>query len=281
MLPPMAMWEKLLYFDRRIIFLIIAVAVLVPFLTGWMLPQGKITATTQHLFDAIEALPPRTPVMISFDYSPSSMPEIQPMALALAHHILSRNLRLVAVTLVVTGPQMADAAIMPVAEKLGKQEGVDWVNLGFKTGGAVLVTQMGEDIKRAYPADARGNSTQNLPVMAGVHNYDDIGLIIDLASSAAPGTWIVYAHDPYDIKLAAGVTGVMAADYYPFLQTGQMMGLLNGLKGAAEYEYLVGQTGFGLLGMSAQSVAHLLIILFVILGNIGYFTSGRHRRQQR
>ena len=90
------MWEKLLYFDRRIIFLLIGAAVLVPFLTQWMLPQGKITATTQNLFDAIEALAPGTPVLISFDYGPSSMPEIQPMALALAHHILSRDLRLVA-----------------------------------------------------------------------------------------------------------------------------------------------------------------------------------------
>ncbi len=275
------MWEKLLYFDRRIIFLLIGAAVLIPFLTQWMLPAGKITATTQNLYDAIEQLPAGTPVMISFDYGPSSMPEVEPMASALAYHIFSRDLRLVAATLVITGPQMADRAIVPVAQELGKEYGKDWVNLGFKPGGGVLITQMGEDIKQAHPTDARGNSTAKLPVMAGIGNYDDIGLIVDLASTGAPTAWIVYAHDPYQVDMAAGVTAVEAVDYYKFLQTGQLIGLLNGLKGAAEYELLVGRDGFGKLGMASQSVAHLLIILLVIIGNIGYFTIGRHRRQRR
>jgi len=275
------MWEKLLYFDRRIIFLLIGAAVLIPFLAQWTLPHGKITATTQNLYDAIEQLPAGTPVMISFDYGPSSMPEVEPMATALAYHIFSRDLRLVAATLIITGPQMADRAIVPVAKELGKKYGEDWVNLGYKPGGGVLLTQMGEDIKRAHPADARGNSTAELPVMAGIGNYDDIGLIVDLASTGAPTTWIVYAHDPYQVKMAAGVTAVEAVDYYKFLQTGQLIGLLNGLKGAAEYEFLVGRDGFGKLGMASQSVAHLLIILLVIIGNIGYFTIGRHRTQRR
>ncbi len=275
------MWEKLLYFDRRIIFLLIGAAVLIPFLTQWTLPHGKITATTQSLFDAIEQLPVGTPVMISFDYGPSSMPEVEPMAKALAYHILSRNLRLMAVTLVITGPQMADRAIIPVAKQLGKKYGKDWVNLGFKPGGAVLLTQMGESIKRAYPTDARNNPTIKLPVMTGVENYDDIGLVVDLASSGAPTTWIVYAHDPYRVNMAAGVTAVEAVDYYKFLQTGQLIGLLNGLKGAAEYEFLVGRKGFGKLGMASQSVAHLLIIVLVIIGNIGYFTIERHRSRRR
>lgn len=275
------MWEKLLYFDRRIIFLLIGAAVLIPFLIQWTLPHGKITDTTQDLFDAIEQLPAGTPVMISFDYGPSSMPEVEPMATALAYHILSRDLRLVAATLFITGPPMADRAIVPVAKELGKQYGTDWVNLGYKPGGAFLLTQMGENIKQAHPTDARGNSTADLPVMAGVGNYDDIGLVVDLASGAAPTAWIVYAHDPYQVKVAAGVTAVEAVDYYKFLQTGQLIGLLNGLKGAAEYEFLVGREGFGKLGMASQSVAHLLIILLVIIGNIGYFTIGRYRRQQR
>ncbi len=271
------MWQKLAYFDRRIIFIFIFVAVLIPFLTTWDIPLGYTTPSTQSLYDTIEGLPPRTPIMLVFDYGPASMPELDPMAVALSRHIFSRDLRLVGVTLVVTGTQMCENAVAPVAAQMGKEDGTDWVNLGYKPGDIVLIDRMGQSIADAYPTDAQGRSTRQLPVMEGIRNYDDIGLIIDLASGTAPGSWIVFAHDPYKVKLAAGITAVMATDYYPFLQTGQLIGMLNGLKGAAEYEELINHRALGTLGMASQSVAHLLIILFVILGNIGYFAITRRR----
>ena len=52
-----------------------------------------------------------------------------------------------------------------------------------------------------------------------------------------------------------------------------MVGLLGGLKGAAEYEALIKQKGTATAGMDAQSIAHLLIVLFIVLGNIAYFIS--------
>jgi hypothetical protein len=63
----------------------------------------------------------------------------------------------------------------------------------------------------------------------------------------------------------------MATSFYPFLSAGQMVGLLGGLKGAAEYEMLIDKPGMGQRGMDAQSVCHLVIILLVIAGNVGYF----------
>jgi hypothetical protein len=51
--------------------------------------------------------------------------------------------------------------------------------------------------------------------------------------------WITYARPKYGLNVAVGVTAVMAADMYPYLQSGQLVGMLSGLKGAAEYEKLV------------------------------------------
>ena len=69
----------------------------------------------------------------------------------------------------------------------------------------------------------------------------------------------------------------MGPDMYPFLQSKQLIGLLGGLKGAAEYEALVKKKANAVSGMRPQSVVHVIIILFVIFGNIVYFTSGRSR----
>ena len=47
------------------------------------------------------------------------------------------------------------------------------------------------------------------------------------------------------------------------------------MKGAAEYEQLIGKPGTASVGMDAQSLTHLLIVIFVIVGNIQYFLSKR------
>ena len=65
----------------------------------------------------------------------------------------------------------------------------------------------------------------------------------------------------------------MASDAYPYLNAGQLEGLLGGLSGAAEYEKLIGVPGTATIGMDAQSIAHILIILLIALGNIAYFAT--------
>ena len=68
--------------------------------------------------------------------------------------------------------------------------------------------------------------------------------------------------------MGAGCTAVSATQYYPDLNSGQINGLIGGLKGAAEYEFLrdpnlEGTDNQALAGMTAQSVVHVLIILLV------------------
>ena len=79
--------------------------------------------------------------------------------------------------------------------------------------------------------------------------------------------------------MGCGTTAVSAPKYYAFVDAGQFVGLLGGMKGAAEYELLVGKSGKAVKGMGAQSLVHLLIIGLVIVGNIGYFVSRRKKRE--
>lgn len=276
----MNLWERLLELDRRWVFLGIALAVAIPIVTEYALPLGKPAPPTVAVYDAVEALEPGDVLMIAFDYGPSSMPELHPQGLALLQHAFKKDLRVLAVTLNVQGTALARDALATVAQKAGAEDGVDYVNLGFAPGGSAVILGMGENIADVYPASADGRPVGTLPVMEGVTNYEDIALLVDLAASAAPRSWIAFAHERYDQTLAAGITAVMATDFYPYLQSNQLVGLINGLKGAAEYEDLLEiEAGPGLLGMSAQAISHLFIIFLVIAGNIAYFASGRHRRR--
>ncbi|NLO06151.1 MAG: hypothetical protein GX131_10030 [candidate division WS1 bacterium] len=277
----MNFWDRLLALDRRYVFIGIALAVTIPIITALTLPLGEPAPPTVAVYEFIEGLEPGDVVMVAIDYSPSSMPELHPQAIALVRHALQKDLRVISVTLNPQGTALARDLMARVGAEVGAEDGVDYVHLGFKPGGSQVILGMGESIRQVYPTTADGRPTGTLPVMEGVNTYADIALLVDFAAGNLPFAWIAYAGERYNQDLAAGITAVMATDLYPYLQSGQLVGVINGLKGAAEYEVLLGVEGLqapGMLGMSAQSIAHLLIIFLVIFGNIAYFASSRRRR---
>jgi hypothetical protein len=54
------------------------------------------------------------------------------------------------------------------------------------------------------------------------------------------------------------------------MRSGEMKGLIPGLRGAAEYEKLINKPGAATQLMDAQSMAHVVIVFFMALGNMGY-----------
>lgn len=59
--------------DRRIIFLVVALAVIIPLLLPIGLPI-KPTAPVKAFYDSTELIPEGSYVLISFDYDPATMP---------------------------------------------------------------------------------------------------------------------------------------------------------------------------------------------------------------
>ena len=63
---------------------------------------------------------------------------------------------------------------------------------------------------------------------------------------------------------------VTTPEMMPLIQSRQVLAGVLGMKGAAEYEVLIGHPGTATAGMDAQSFSHALIIVFIIVGNLGY-----------
>jgi hypothetical protein len=269
------MGERLLNMDRRIIYLVLFLVVLLPFLLHWQQAPRWINPWTQALYNYIEGLPPGTPVLISFDYDPAVKPELQPMAMALSRHVLRRDLRLVGMTMHPGGVLLTDEVLGKVAGELGKRWGEDYVNLGYKPGGSNVLLSLGESLKRTFPTDAHLQPTAAMRVLRGVRNYKDLGLVISISGSSLPGAWIAFAHQRYKAPVATGVTSVSATDFYVYLRTKQLVGMINGIAGAAEYEALLRAPDQAVLGLPGVSAVHLLMVLLVIIGNLAYFTTRR------
>jgi hypothetical protein len=108
--------------------------------------------------------------------------------------------------------------------------------------------------------------------MRGVRNFDNIDFVYNL-SAGYPGTmeWVQFAADRFHAVLGAGNTAVQAPLMYPYLGRKQLVGILGGMKGAAEYEVLAKRPARAVRYMFSQGISHAVVVFFVIIGNLAYF----------
>lgn len=275
----MKFWQRFLNLDRKWIFLGIALAVIIPLLFPLRLPV-KPSKPVIDLFNRIDTLGVDNGVVwVVTDFDPGTMPELMPMTMSVLRHCLIKG-----TPVVLHGglwPAYIGMAKMVMdniaVEFPDKKIGEDYVFLGYIPGVTAVILAIGIDIETTFGTDYYGVSYDSLPMMEGVRNYEDISIIVDISGTRSPEYWLMYGQQRYGVDVGIGCTAVSAPDYYTFLQSGQFVGMMGGLKGAAEYEELMERYGYptggrpATIGMDSQSFGHLLIVVLVILGNIGYF----------
>ena len=288
----MNFFSKLMQLDRRWVYLLLVIVCLTAYYSDFNVPI-IVENETKAIYDFIEALEPGEIIFVAVDYDPSSQAELHPMTYALVEHAFRKDLKVIFTALSQNGPGMVDQALRDLTDSLklpktyngifyeGKEivNGVDYTFLGYKPYYAIVITAMGQDYRILFPSDYYGTPLDSIPMMKRVHNYDDISLLVDISSGSITDAWISYGQGKFDFPLALGLTGVMTAQYYPYLQSKQIMGLMGGLLGAAQYEHLADNPGLAKDGMRVQLPAHLLIILFIIIGNVGYLAT-RYRERK-
>jgi len=188
------------------------------------------------------------------------------------------------------GNFMSTEAFSEVSHDYGKKYGIDYVNLGYKPGAEAVVKGIAADIRALYTVDLKGTPIDDIPMMKDIVNIDNFDFVFSL-SAGFPGSteWVQYACDPKNIPLSTGCTSIQVTDILPYVENGQIRGILAGMPGAAEYETLVeaelrkmnidGKPGKASGMMAAQSIAHVIIVLFIIFGNITYFITRKTQKK--
>lgn len=276
------MWNAIARVDRRVIFIFVALTVIVPMLVTIPFPAPATNATLSA-YNAIESLKEGDAILLSCSYGPSSMAEVQPQFEAVLRHAFRRGVRVLVISLNPDAAPLAARGIVRVAgaDEFGGSdasrlvEGTHYANFGYRLGADTLIRRMGQNIPEFIQTDARGERLATLPVMAGITNYDQIKLVFDFAAGDSPDWWVVDGQGRYGVKVAVGVTGVMVSQQFPYLNSGQLVGLIGGGVGAAEYEQLIKAPAAGTRRVSTLSIVHLFIIAIVILGNVIYFRERR------
>lgn len=275
------MVDKLLNLDRRIIYLIVLLSVILPLMKPMGLPI-KPTAPVQAAFEYAEKLPQGALVLMSIDYGPSTAVELEPMALATCDQMLKHDQKIAFMALYPEGQALINQLISRL-EKLhpDKSYGEDYVNLGYKAGNEAVPLKMGLDFKGQFPTDTKGKPLSQIPMLRNVTQLKQFAAV-GTYSAGFPGALehIRITASEYGMPLIVGTTAVQTPQYFPYYDSGQIVGLVGGLRGAAEYEKLTGFIGTATGGMEAQSIAHFTIAGLIILANILTFLQFRRRKEQ-
>jgi hypothetical protein len=269
-------WQRVQQIPRAYIYLLLAGVVVWQLLFPISLPT-RPSAPSIGVYDAIRSVPEGKLIVLSTDWDASTQAETGPQTQAILHACFESGKRVAILNLSAPmGAKLANDIALRVAEKYGASYGVDWCNWGYKIGGSNVLLTLVRNIPEAIGVDFYGKRVTELPMMSNVRTARDIGLVIEITGlSGVIESWIGLVQGPYQTPFASGVTAVMAPGYYPFLDSGQMKGMLVGAKGAAEMEVLVRRPDGGIKFMMAQSWAHVLIILLIVLGNLGYIMARR------
>jgi hypothetical protein len=270
------MWQKLQNVDRRIIYVLMMVVCVYALLNPMGLPIS-INETTRMAYDKLQALEPGDIVWLGYEFSAGGVPELVPAIKATAKLAFEQGAKIVSGTMWLEGQNLGGAALREMADKQGKVYGVDYVQIGYKPGGQVFLERAVDDLwDAAVGIDENGTDLAQLPLMAEVKSMADIDLIF-IYCTGNPGDkeYVKIVGDRLNVPICSSVVSVSVPESMPFVRSGQLAGLLMGMRGAAEFEILAKIPGNAVSGMDAQSLSHVLIIVFILIGNLAYIFGGK------
>jgi len=267
--------ETLLKIDSRWIFLAFLLAVAIPIIRPIGLPL-KISENTKQVYDAVESVPDGGIVVLTPDFSYDNTGELLPMLETFLNHLFTKNIKVVSVSYYgAASPLLMETAMKSVGlETYGKEYGMDFVNLGYIAGDETAVAAFGADVHALVKVDHYGTPISELTIMENLRSAEDIDLEISLSAGMNyPELYLRQWQTTFGTKVTGGSVGLIYAPLIPYISSGQLLGYLPSMRGAAEYELLSRKPASAIVGMDSQSLVHLVFIAAIILCNIGVLGS--------
>lgn len=269
----MSFYEKLESVPRWLIFVLVIIAMAYPILRPIGLPI-TVGQPSKDAYKGVDETPDGSFVVFHVNYGSGGKPTLQPASIAIAHHLFTKDVKII----FFCGGMVDLANIYELVEtldpedKYGKVYGEDYVVLmlsgPFLTQAQIVLGNLLETI----PKDAAGTFLTDLPMFEGYTETEDIELVVQLTTSGDVSEgWVYQAYSRYNKRLVGGWLSMMTSSMIPYWQAGQILGFIDGSKGAADYEVLVNRPGEAVMITDILSLTQVVYLIFIIVGNIGYF----------
>ncbi len=245
---------------RPWIFLLFGLGVLLPLLT-WSLPAGQPTrwSGVESGFAAVERLAPAATVQVLWAYDPATAGEMDLLSAPLLRHLLDRGAVLDVISLLPNGPATARRTFARVeAQRLPD------------------LTAIG--VHREFPVRFLPGGAAVLPLLGA--QRADLAVVV-AAQAEDVQHWLEQVaalnHAPVLAVVSAGADPPLR----PYLDSGQLVGLVSGYDGAYHYTELLGEAPAPdavrtmRTQVAGQDYGALALLAIILLGNLAALLTGR------
>jgi hypothetical protein len=276
----MSVLEKLGKLPRELVLALILIAMIIPTLNPLGLPimTGQMA---RDWYNTVDALPEGSVVLFDIGYGSGGYPSLGPANIAIFHQFFEKGLKVVIMATALEGSMMYPLIMEGVKpeQNYGAVYGEDYVFLGYIAGVQTAMAGILGDLHAMVSAEYTGTPISQIPLLQEVQGADDIDLVgyLTTAGGTSEG-WVYQAYSAYNKDTVGGFLSMMTTSMKPYYDTGQLLGVIDGVKGAADMEYLTKHPGDAIQSSDVLSFTQTLVVIFVIIGNIAYWGSKGSRK---
>jgi len=260
--------------DVRIIYIILGFMIAFPLFQPFGLPVAA-ERPAEVFYEKLASLPAGSPVIFSFDLSNSGKTELMPMVKVLVELSLQKHHKIILMGLWAEGANLGRTWADEILEKHNAIYGVDYIDWGYVPSYSAFMEAARIDLPAAVNGgvDLNRERLDTFPIMEGVKKASDIAAVCTFGTGDPGYThWMQFWRATGEVNtILAGQVAVNTPPATAQFNAGNLDGLAGGLNGAATLELMHGIKGTAHGNSDAQSFGHLTIVIFLILGNIGYF----------
>lgn len=257
---------------RKIFYAIMFLLAIVPVIRPFGFPVF-VSSQVEGFYDRILELPAGSRIVFGVTFTSPPI-DLRTFYYALLSFLYSNDLNLIFVPLGVGGELACEymATYGGIVEEYGLVYGEDYVIMPFLAGEETAMAAVATNFRQAYSIDYKGIPIDDIPILDGVNDFNDIDLSIAQYGIFTFGEMFVRQ---------------WAVKYQPMLIVGQFYGIApywgtyvigdvdNTLRAFAELEYLVDIPGEELIRLDSQNLQGAATIIVVYALIIVWAAGGR------
>ncbi|HEX2697188.1 MAG TPA: hypothetical protein VHM28_05725, partial [Anaerolineales bacterium] len=200
---------------------------------------AEVPAETGNAIALVESIPADAPVLVAFDYEPSTVGEMEATGASLMDHLLLlKHPRLTLISTSPTGSALAERFMSEVLAARAYQRGQQYADLGYLPGGLAGVYDFSQNPSVVMPYGADSSVVWASVPLQNVTHLSDFAALIVLTDKVESGrVWIEQTASARGkaplILISSAQAGPM---FMPYVDSGQVNGMVVGLNGAAGAE---------------------------------------------
>jgi hypothetical protein len=268
-----SIWKKLTAVPREVVMTLVLLAIIVPAMNPLGLPllTGDMS---KAWYNSVDALPEGSVVLFDIGYGSGGYPSLGPGNIAAFHQMFEKDLKIVIMATALEGSMMYPLIMDAVKpeQTYGAVYGEDYVFLGYIAGEQTAMAGVLGDLKSLVSNDYQGTSIDSLSVMDNVGGAEDFDVVayMTTAGGTAEG-WVYQAYSQYNKDVLGGCLSMMTTSIKPYYDSGQLLGIMDGIKGAADLEFLTGHPGDAIVSSDILSFTQTLVLIFIVIGNVSFW----------